>query len=153
VRTEALAAVLVACLSLVATAGCGSSARARTATGGSSAAQPTTSTSGGLKVTTAPNYASPPASAPVQSGVVPVSYRNITIRPDTLRVRVGATVVWTNYDPLEHNVTSQSGPVRFASKNIREGERFSVKMTRAGVIHYLCTIHPASMNGTIEVVR
>jgi plastocyanin len=104
-------------------------------------------------VTTTPRYGSPAASAPVQSGVVHVAYRNITIRPDTLKVRVGSTVVWTNYDPLEHNVTSQSGPQRFASKNFREGQTFSVKMTRPGVIRYLCTIHPATMNGTIEVVR
>ena len=151
-RTKALAALAAASLSLGLAAGCGTSARSRTTTGGASSTATTTSSSGGLKVTTAPNYAAPPPSAPVQSGVVHVAYRNITIRPDTLKVRVGTTVVWTNYDPLEHNVTSQSGPVRFASKNFREGQTFSVKMTRAGVIHYLCTIHPASMNGTIEVV-
>jgi plastocyanin len=150
---KAAAALLAACVVLGAVAGCGSSSSSRTASGSSATPPSGTSTAGGLKLTTTPRYASPPASAPVQSGVVHVSYRDVTIRPDTLKVRVGSTVVWTNEDPIEHNVTSQSGPVRFASKNIREGQTFSVKLTRPGVIHYLCTIHPASMNGTIEVVR
>jgi plastocyanin len=145
---------VAACVLLAVAAGCGSSAHSGSASGSASSAAPAgTSASGGIKVTTTPSYGSPQASAAVQSGVVHVAYRNITIRPDTLRVKVGSTVVWTNYDPLEHNVTSQSGPLHFASKNIREAQTFSVKMTRAGVIHYLCTIHPASMNGTIEVVR
>ena len=82
-----------------------------------------------------------------------MAYRNITIHPDTLKVTVGSTIAWTNFDPVEHNVTSQSGPTRFASKNFSEGQSFRVTLTRPGVIHYLCTIHPTSMNGTIVVVR
>jgi len=58
-----------------------------------------------------------------------------------------------NKAPVEHNVTSQSGPARFASKNFAQGQSFRVTLSRPGVLHYLCTIHPASMNGTIEVVR
>ena len=34
-----------------------------------------------------------------------------------------------------------------------EGGTFKVKVTRPGLIHYECTIHPTTMNGTIEVVR
>jgi plastocyanin len=144
---------LATCLAVVLAGGCGSSSSPRANSGLPSSAPAGSTTTGGLKVSTTPKYGSPPASAPVQGGVVHVAYRNITIRPDTLKVRVGTTVVWTNDDPLEHNVTSKSGPLHFASKNIREGETFAVKMTRAGVIHYLCTIHPASMNGTIDVVK
>ena len=65
---------------------------------------------------------------------------------------MGTTVRWTNYDSVEHNVTSKSGPQSFASGNFGEGHTFEVKLNRPGVIHYECTIHPASMNGTIEVV-
>jgi plastocyanin len=104
-------------------------------------------------VTTTPKYGAPAPSAPVQSGIVQVAYRNITIAPDTLRVKVGTTVRWTNYDPVQANVTSEGGPQKFASKNFGEGGTFEVKLLRAGVIHYECTIHPASMNGTIEVVE
>jgi plastocyanin len=43
--------------------------------------------------------------------------------------------------------------VHFASANLTEGSKFSYKVTKPGLIHYECTYHPASMNGTIEVVQ
>jgi plastocyanin len=108
--------------------------------------------SGGIKVNTTPRYASPSRSAPIQSGLVQIAYRNIAIDPDTLRVKVGSTLRWTNEDSVEHNVTSKEGPEHFASQNFGEGKTFEFKVTKPGVIHYVCTIHPVTMNGTIEVV-
>jgi plastocyanin len=140
---------LIACSALMVAAGCGSSSSTTSAT---TARTPTTP-SRGLKLSTTPKYASPSPSAPVQSGVVQIAYRNITIQPDTLKVKVGSTVAWTNYDSIEHNVTSKSGPQQFASATFGEGRKFVVMLTKPGVIHYECTIHPASMNGTIEVVK
>jgi plastocyanin len=134
------AAVLAGC----ALAGCGS---------GGSGAGPTTAAGSSLKVTGTPEFASPSASEPVRSGTVQVSYRNITISPDTLRVKAGSTVRWTDFDQVEHNVTSESGPQHFASGNFGEGHTFEVRLTRPGTIHYECTIHPATMNGTIQVLR
>jgi plastocyanin len=143
---------LIACSALVLGAGCGSSS---SSTSGSSSTSATKSTAagGGLRPNTTPKYATPASSAPVQSGIVQVAYRNITIDPDTLKVKVGSTIKWTNYDAVEHNVTSQGGAAHFASGNFAEGKTFEVKLARPGVIHYLCTIHPTTMNGTIEVVR
>jgi plastocyanin len=112
-----------------------------------------TAAAGGLKAVTTPKYASPSPSEPVQSGVVPIAYRNIAIDPDTLKVKVGSTLKWTNYDSVEHNVTSEGGPQKFASKDFGENGTFEIKANKPGVIHYQCTIHPASMNGTIEVVK
>jgi plastocyanin len=143
-----LATLIVCAAPLSAAAGCGSSSSpSRGTTAATSTAAP-----GGLKVSTTPKFASPPATAPVRSGVVQIAYRNITIAPDTVRVKVGSTVVWRNHDPVEHNVTSVRGPAKFASGNFGEGKAFRVTLTRAGVIRYLCTIHPTSMNATIEVV-
>jgi plastocyanin len=143
-----ISAVAVCSLALLA-ASCGSS--------GSSGTTATTSTGAtakaGPKAITTPNYASPPSSAATQSGTVQVAYRNISIAPNTLKVKVGTTVKWTNYDTIEHNVTSQGGPQALASKNLSEGQTYQVTLTRPGVIHYICTIHPATMNGTIEVVK
>jgi plastocyanin len=142
--------IMAACAALVLVVGCGSSGSSST---GTTATKPKSSASGGLKVDTTPKYASPSSSEPVQSGVVQIAYRNIAIDPDTVRVKVGRTIRWTNYDPVEHNVTSESGPIKFASKNFGEGHTIEFKMTKPGVIHYECTIHPATMNGTIEVVK
>jgi plastocyanin len=105
-----------------------------------------------LKTDTTPKFASPSPSAPVQSGLVHIAYRNIAIEPDTVRVKVGTTIEWTNYDPTQANVTSLSGPQRIASKNFGEGGKFEVKLEKPGVIHYVCTLYPTTMNGTIEVV-
>jgi plastocyanin len=150
--TRLAAGAVSVCLALLCAAGCGSSSSSTSGTGAASGST-TTPTSGGFRAFTRPKFAAPPASAPVQSGSVQIAYRNITIQPDTVKVKVGSTITWTNYDSIEHNVTSESGPQRFASGNIGEGAHFTIKATAPGVIHYECTIHPTSMNGTIEVVR
>jgi plastocyanin len=150
----------LACIALVALCGCGSSSESKSGspagTSGSSAgtastgASASTSTSGGLKVTRTPKFGR--ATGPVRSGIVRIAYRNIAIAPDTVRVKVGSTIQWTNFDNIEHNVTSEGGPQRFASKNFGERGTFEIKALKPGVIHYECTIHPATMNGTIEVI-
>jgi plastocyanin len=147
-------------------AGCGGSSSssstsaspaASAATGGrsrgySSSGSGATSPGATLSVITTPKYASPPPGSPVRSGVVQIAYRNITIQPDAIRVRVGSTLRWTNFDSIEHTVTSRSGPQTFASGKLSAGASFQIRVQRPGTIHYLCTIHPVSMNGTIEVV-
>jgi plastocyanin len=145
-----LPTVAIACSALLLAAGCGSSGSSPSST---TATTSSTSTSGGLKPDTTPNYVAPSSSSPIQSGLVQVAYRNIAIDPDTLRVKVGSTIKWTNYDSVEHNVTSEGGVAKFASKDFGEGGTYEIKVTKPGIIHYECTIHPASMNGTIEVVK
>jgi plastocyanin len=141
--------ILIACSTLMLAGGCGSS---NSSTSSSSSTSTPTSTSGELKTTTTPKYASPSPSAPVQSGVVQIAYRNITIAPDTLKVKVGTTVRWTNYDSIEENVTSTGGPQKFASGTFGESGTYEVTLTKPGKVHYESTIHPETMNGTIEVV-
>jgi plastocyanin len=142
--------VAVACAALALIAGCGSSGSNSTDTTASEAAGTPKSR---IEADKTPQYASPSSSEPVKSGTVQIAYRNISINPDTVRVKVGTTIQWTNYDPVEHNVTSEGGPIEFASKNFGEGHTVEFKMTKPGIIHYECTIHPATMNGTIEVVK
>jgi len=136
-------AVARACCALIALAGCGSSARITTTSTGVS----------GPHIESTPRYVEAKPSEPVRGGTVNVAYREITIHPDVIRVKVGTIVKWTNYDTVEHNVTSESGPQRFAAGDFGGGGTYEVKLTRPGVIHYECTIHPATMNGTIEVLR
>lgn len=162
-------AALLACCALALLSGCGSSSSSTgTSTGSistgsassSSAGARATTTGAGktsasgasLSVDTTPKFAKPSASAPVQSGVVQIAYRDIAIAPDTVRVKVGSTVRWTNYDSAQANVTSVSGPQRIASKDFGQGGSFEVKLRKPGVIHYVCTLYPTTMNGTIEVV-
>jgi len=153
----AIAAVIACCAALL-TAGCGSSSSSSTTTSTTtaraSAPATTSSAKSELKGDSTPRFAAPPASAPVQSGTVQIAYRNITIEPDTVKVKVGSTVRWTNYDSEQANVTSiGAAPQRIASKNFGEGATFEVKLEKPGVIHYECTLYPTTMNGTIEVVQ
>jgi plastocyanin len=145
-----------ACVALLLAAGCGSSSNPASGAGAttSSSTAKTATTSGGatIKIDTAPKFAAPSKSAPVQSGIVQIAYRNISIEPDTVRVKLGSTVRWTNYDSVQANVTSVSGPQKFASKNFGEGGTFEITASKPGVIHYECTLYPVTMNGTIEVV-
>jgi plastocyanin len=96
--------------------------------------------------------AAPGTASPAANGTVQVAYRNILIDKPALVVKAGTTVKWTNYDPVLHNVTVQSGPVKFASPNFNQGGTYRYTFTKPGVYHYLCTIHPASMVGTVTVV-
>src|SRR5271166_5109336 len=105
---------LIACTALVLAAGCGSSSNTSSSSTRTSTTT-TTTAGGGLKTDTTPKFASPSPSAPVQSGIVQIAYRNITIQPDTLKAKVGSTIRWTNFDSVEHTVTSESGPEHFAS--------------------------------------
>ncbi len=140
--------------------GCGSSESGSSTAGsqpGSTSSSSKSSTGGKPKEGIVPNgkinYASPPSNAPVQSGTVKIKYHEITIEPDTLRVKVGTTIEWVNEDPVQHNVTSEPGaPSKLDSGNFGEGHTFRFTVTKPGVIHYKCTNHPATMNGTIEVV-
>jgi plastocyanin len=153
-------AAAMTCVALALMAGCGSSSGsaggATTATSGTTGAKASKPASPGasLKVDTTPKFGAPSPSAPVQSGVVQIAYRNIAIDPDTVRVRVGSTIRWTNYDSTQANVTSEGGTggYKFASKNFGEGGTFELKASKPGVIHYECTLYPVTMNGTIEVV-
>ena len=145
-----LSAAAIACSMLLLVTGCGSS-KSSSATTGATPAK-TSAASGGLKTDSAPKYASPAGSAPVQSGLVQIAYSNIAIDPDTVKVKAGSTIKWTNNDPEKCNVTSEGGPQKFASKDFGEGDTFELKLEKPGVVHYECTYYPATMNGTIEVV-
>ena len=168
-----LSSLLLACCALALLAACGSSGsstatttRTGSATTGSSSSSgagsgagasgkgstPASSPRAGIKVDTTPKFASPSPNAPVQSGLVQIAYRNIAIAPDTVRVKVGSTVKWTNYDSTQANVTSEGGPMKFASKNFGKGGTYELKVTKPGTIHYESTLYPVTMNGTIEVV-
>jgi plastocyanin len=155
-----ISAAIASCALLLAT-GCGSSSKPTTGTSSNATTGTRTTTSGfrpagsapeAVKVDTTPKFASPSPSAPVQSGTVQIAYRDITIEPDAIRVKVGSTIKWTNYDSEQANVTSMGGPQRIASKDFGEGGTFEVKVDAPGVIHYVCTLYPVTMNGTIEVV-
>jgi plastocyanin len=141
----------MACAAVLLAAGCGSSKSSTTTT--TTTTSSTSSAKGGLTVPGKINYASPPASAPVQSGTVKITYHEFAIEPDTVKAKVGSTLRWTNENTEKCNVKSEGGPYTFDSGELPEGGTFELKLTKPGTIHYECTGYPTTMNGTIEVVE
>jgi amicyanin len=91
------------------------------------------------------------SSAAGPGGVVHVVMKSLDFSPLALDARVGQRVVWTNDDAAPHNVTYVSGPAfRSSRERLTFGKRFSIKLTQAGTIHYVCTLHPW-MKATIVV--
>lgn len=76
--------------------------------------------------------------------------KNLAFVPKSINAKVGQTVVWTNNDTAPHNVTYVSGPKFASSSTLQTGNKFQLKLTTAGTIHYYCTIHPF-MKATVVV--
>jgi plastocyanin len=131
---------------LIVLAGCGSSSSSSSSSGnaGSSATSSATSSS------------STSASASAGSGgagqTVKVTMKSLAFDPKSITAKVGETVQWTNVDQPPHNVTYVSGPKFTSSGTLNTGDKFSLKLTAAGTIHYVCTIHPF-MKATIVVSK
>jgi len=67
--------------------------------------------------------------------------------PETLTVRPGDVVVWTNKDPFPHTVTAAGV---FDSGSIAAGKSWRWKAAKPGTHPYLCTLH-TTMKGTLRV--
>jgi plastocyanin len=74
---------------------------------------------------------------------------HFTFSPKTVTVPVGATVIWTNQDNVQHVVVSADNRFK-KSPQLKSGQRFSNTFETAGTYAYFCSIHPR-MTGTIVV--
>lgn len=103
------------------------------------------------------NYESPTPSQTVTSTPQPsaaeVSQNEIEIKdfafsPETLTVKVGDKVTWTNRDSVGHTATADDGS--FDTSILSTGQSGSVTFDKAGTYAYHCTPHP-KMKATIIV--
>jgi nitrite reductase (NO-forming) len=96
----------------------------------------------------------PPATGAAQvainkgAGMDPANGAN-AFSPNTITVKVGTTVTWTNTDDMLHTVTSGTSTGiagtpdgTFNSGFISPGESWSYTFTEAGEFPYFCTPHP-----------
>ena len=72
---------------------------------------------------------------------------NFSFSPNSLTVKVGTKVAWTNHDSVTHTVTADQGAFNSPGP---PGSSFSFTFTKAGTYAYHCSIHP-SMTATIVV--
>ncbi|MCU0269050.1 MAG: plastocyanin/azurin family copper-binding protein [Acidimicrobiales bacterium] len=108
-----------------------------------------TATTTGVPTTVAPRTgdgsALPGAAAPPAQ----VRITDYDFEPVDLDVEAGATVTWTNVDPIEHQIVSLD-PGVLQSPRLAEGAAYSHTFERAGTYRYYCTIHNL-MKGTVTV--
>lgn len=140
--------ILTACAAigaLLTVAACGSSGSPALAPANNAAAEPSTTTSEMPGMSMSP---APPAGAAVTTTSVDI--KEFAFGPQSITVKVGATVTWTNDDQDPHTVTSQSGNGPLKSQTLNNGDTFKYTFTKAGTFDYLCTIHPF-MTGSVVV--
>ena len=139
---KAFPSLAIAVLALLALAGCGSIANSY---GSASKSTPMPAST---------------AAAPAPATGHTVAIKNFAFSPQTLTVKAGTNVTWTNSDSAPHTVTSTDGPSTsasptglFDSGQLASGATFSFTFTRAGTYYYECTIHAsmASMHATVIV--
>ena len=86
--------------------------------------------------------------APAKSDVVEVNIKKLTLIPETVTIKVGQTVRWTNNDDRDYLLVARDQS--FKSPNLRPKEKFEHKFTKAGTFEYSCALHPRLI-GTVIV--
>jgi plastocyanin len=87
------------------------------------------------------------AASAAQAENAAVKIANFTFSPQTITVKAGTTVTWTNEDDIPHTVVS---PPNIRSKPLDTDDKFSFTFTTPGTYKYFCSLHP-HMTGTIVV--
>lgn len=77
-----------------------------------------------------------------------VTIDNFVFAPETVTVKAGATVTWTNRDEEPHTVAASDGT--FHSPGMGTGATFTHTFSSAGTFDYVCSIHPM-MHGSVVV--
>ncbi len=90
------------------------------------------------------------ACSPVFAAEYEVGQKNKQFTSESLKVKVGDTVKFTNEDPFFHNIFSLSELKTFDLGSYPKGEFRSVTFDKAGTLEVECAIHP-NMRMTIEV--
>ena len=94
-------------------------------------------------------------SASVQPSTAPtatsVKIQNFAFVPDTMIVKTGTTITWTNVDAAPHTVTDLTGA--FGSTNLATNATFKFAFTTPGTFTYHCTVHPMMKNAVVIVMN
>jgi plastocyanin len=80
-----------------------------------------------------------------------VSMKDIKFNPETVTIKPGGKVTWTNDDSVGHDVTAddfQSG----GPGEIPGGSTFSHTFAKPGTFNYVCSVHPG-MKGSVKVTK
>jgi YVTN family beta-propeller protein len=88
------------------------------------------------------------ASQQAAGGKAKVSIASFAFGPQSITIRKGDSITWSNDDGAPHTVTFKDGSAD--SKSISPGKTFTRTFDRAGTYDYFCTFHPF-MTGRVVV--
>ena len=71
---------------------------------------------------------------------VTIAIKNFAFTPNTITVKAGTNITWTNNDSAPHSIISDSGNL-LNSKVLATGESFSFTFTKEGTVGYHCGLH------------
>jgi plastocyanin len=83
-----------------------------------------------------------------------VTVQGFAFKPQTVEVKAGGKVTWTNQDGATHTTTSGTPSAKdgkWEGQLAGSGGSFSFTFPTAGTFAYFCAIHGASMTGTVVV--
>jgi plastocyanin len=72
---------------------------------------------------------------------------NYTFVPNTITVKVGTRVTWTNRDQVKHTISATNAAF---SGLLAQGASASITFNNPATFNYFCAIHP-TMRGTIVI--
>jgi amicyanin len=74
---------------------------------------------------------------------IQVTIKDHKYNPETLTIKKGTTVTWTNQDSVKHDVAPDEESPNFeASELLAKGENYSYTFNQSGTYSYHCTPHP-----------
>lgn len=105
--------------------------------------------SGGTPSLPMTNEVASATSAPISSGnVFDVEISGFAFEKNSITIKAGDTVIWTNHDGAPHSVVADDGS--YKSNSLQNDASFSHTFETPGTFTYHCGFH-ASMTGTVIV--
>jgi plastocyanin len=82
-----------------------------------------------------------------------MGYASLNAPGQTLRIRAGDTIEWTNLDPVSHSIAFDAIPGKLYLKNV--GDKGSMTFPTPGYYVYRCPEHPdaTGMEGLVFVTE
>lgn len=91
--------------------------------------------------------------APTPSaGGASVSIQNFAFVPDTVTIKVGQSITWTNKDSAPHTATELNSGFDSGTINA-SGGTFTRTFGAAGTFTYHCLVHPMMKNAVVIVTN
>jgi plastocyanin len=85
-------------------------------------------------------------STPVVTNQVSMA-KSYRFDPETIEIKAGTTVTWTNNDNFTHTVRVDGQE----DHKVGRGDSVSIRFDKPGTYHYVCTLHSHDMSGDVIV--